>query len=95
MRIGRRGGPRLLEAHQYLGLLLAWHHMRGSIALYLLIGVENTVASFYVRFARRIVHRDIVENVHDSVAMRRPGEAQQFKLDFNQRDSLFIDIYLI
>jgi len=55
-KISKAGRPRLMKAHDCLGLYLAWSRTRGSLmVLQLLLGMTYTAVAKYIQFARRIV----------------------------------------
>lgn len=65
------------------------------MTLCLLFGVTHTVASLYIRFARRLIYRILVNDEHARVKLPRDNEVAEFKRVFKEKHSLLTDVYCV
>jgi DDE superfamily endonuclease len=63
-----RGRKRLMAAEDCLGLVLAWTRTRGTnMVLQLIFGMTGTPVSMYLRFARRVLIRVLVQEPDSAI----------------------------
>lgn len=92
----RRGRPRSMTPTQSLALFLAWYRTRGSLMqLCLTFGITASVASLYIRFARRLVLKVLAGDELAKVRMPTENEIEAYKETFSRKYSLLGDVYCV
>ena len=92
----RRGRPRSMNATHCLGLLLAWHRTRGSLMnLTIMFEVTASVASLFIRFARRLLLRILCNDANSIVRMPSAEESTDLKTAFSSKYHSLPDVYAV
>ncbi len=93
-KISKAGRPRLMQAHDCLGLYLAWTRTRGSLmVLQLLFGVTFTAVAKYIQFARRIVIDVLKKDEMAKIAIPSHDQLETYRALIERRHPALPDVW--
>ena len=93
-KISKAGRPRLMKAHDCLGLYLAWSRTRGSLmVLQLLFGMTYTAVLKYIQFARRIIIKVLKKDPLAKIAIPSHEQIETYRALIERRHPALPDVW--